>query len=132
MPWEGKTVEELRKEFVLASKENSKSFSSLCREYGITRKTGYKWIDRFNSNESLTDKSRCPNKISNKTNEETEQVIMTVRRENPAWGGKKIRDVLEKSGYENLPCARTCSNILKRNGYIESEESLKHKPCQRF
>lgn len=132
MPWEGKTVEELRKEFVLASKENSKSFSSLCREYGITRKTGYKWINRFNSNESLTDKSRCPNTISNKTKEETEQAILTVRRGNPAWGGKKIRDVLEKSGYENLPCVRTCSSILKRNGCIEPEESLKHKPSQRF
>ena len=44
MPWEDKTVEELRKEFVEAAKVCS-NFSSLCREFGITRKTGYKWID---------------------------------------------------------------------------------------
>ena len=45
MPWEDKTVEELRKEFVEAAKVCS-NFSSLCREFGITRKTGYKWIER--------------------------------------------------------------------------------------
>ena len=47
MPWKDKTVEELRKEFVEAAK-TSKNFSSLCREFGISRKTGYKWVERNN------------------------------------------------------------------------------------
>ena len=46
MPWRSKTVENLRKEFVLSANE-SMNLSALCREFGITRKTGYKWVKRY-------------------------------------------------------------------------------------
>ena len=59
MPWERKTVEEQRREFAEAAKE-SKNFSALCREFGITRKTGYKWVERYKGNTDLSDKSRKP------------------------------------------------------------------------
>ena len=52
MPWESKTVEKLREEFVLAAK-STHNFSSLCREFGITRKTGYKWVNRFKNQNEL-------------------------------------------------------------------------------
>ena len=68
MPWESKTVEELRKEFILAAKENV-NFSALCREFGITRKTGYKWVERYSDGLSLSDKSRKPFKVANRTPE---------------------------------------------------------------
>ena len=58
--------------------------------------------------------------------------ILSVRKDNPAWGGKTIRQVLVNQGYEDLPCVKTCNNILKRNGCISEEESLKHKPFVRF
>ena len=131
MPWESKTVEELRKEFVNASKITS-NFSSLCREFGITRKTGYKWIARAEETKDLSDRSHARKNISNKTDAETENLILSVRKDNPAWGGKTIRQVLVNQGYEDLPCVKTCNNILKRNGCISEEESLKHKPFVRF
>ena len=131
MPWESKTVEELRKEFVFASKTTS-NFSSLCREFGITRKTGYKWISRAKETEDLSDRSHARKNLSNKTDKETENLILSVRKDNPAWGGKTIRQVLVNQGYEDLPCVKTCNNILKRNGCISEEESLKHKPFVRF
>ena len=131
MPWESKTVEELRKEFVVASKTTS-NFSSLCREFGITRKTGYKWIARAEETDDLTDRSHARKNISNKTDLEIENLILSVRKDNPAWGGKTIRQVLVNQGYEDLPCVKTCNNILKRNGCISEEESLKHKPFVRF
>lgn len=131
MPWESKTVEELRKEFINAA-QHTKNFSSLCREFGITRATGYKWVERGKNCERLSDKSHARKNISNKTDRETEQLILSVRKENPAWGGKTIRTVLLNQGYNDLPCVKTFNNILKRNGCISPEESLKHKPFIRY
>ncbi len=57
---------------------------------------------------------------------------MALRAENPAWGGKTLRKVLVDQGYEDLPCVKTFNNILKRNGCISPEESLKHTPFLRY
>lgn len=131
MPWENKTVEELREEFVAAAQVNS-NFSQVCREFGITRKTGYKWLNRSKQGLPMSDESRRPHRIAGKTSFETEEKILEVREANPGWGAKKIHDVLINRGEEDMPCVRTVNNILKRNGCISEEESLKHKPYQRF
>ncbi len=127
MPWKDKTVEKLREEFTLEAQECN-NFSKLCREYGITRKTGYKWLSR----EDKSDMSRRPNSSPSKTNSQIEQAILQVREENPAWGGKTIKQVLENQGYENLPCVKTCNNILKRNNCISREASLAATAYTRF
>ena len=131
MPWESKTVEELRKEFIIAA-ENSSNFSLLCREFGITRRTGYKWIERAKETGDLSDRSHARKSINNKTDEKTEKLILSLRADNPGWGGKTLRKVLINNGYEDLPCVKTFNNILKRNGCISQEESLKHTPFIRF
>ena len=59
MPWEDRTVYEQREEFAQAAMECC-NFSSLCREFGITRRTGYKWLDRCQAGEPLTNRSRRP------------------------------------------------------------------------
>ena len=115
MPWKDKTVEELRKEFTEEAK-TTKNFSSLCREFGITRKTGYKWVKRSENQEELCDRSHAPQTIPHKTEPWVEDLVLAVRSENPEWGGKTIRKVLQNQGYTNLPCAKTIDNILKRNG----------------
>lgn len=130
MPWESKTVEEIRKEFVHAA-QKSVNFSALCREFGITRKTGYKWVERYSEGMSLSDKSRRPFNIANKTSDDIELVIISLRIENPGWGAKKLKEVLERKGY-NIPCTKTVNNILNRYGCISAEESVKHKPFVRF
>lgn len=108
MPWENKTVEELRKEFIIAA-QNTKNFSSLCREFGITRKTGYKWLERGKNSNNLSDRSHARKNISNKTDKETEKLILSVRADNPGWGAKTIRKVLINQGYDNLPSVKTFS-----------------------
>lgn len=130
MPWKDKTVEELRKEFVEAA-QSCENFSSLCREFGITRVTGYKWVKRYESEESLSDRSRRPRITANKTPNETELKIVGVRTEHPGWGAKKIKTVLENKGHD-MPCVKTVNNILNRYDCISKEESLKHKPYVRF
>lgn len=131
MPWECKTVEKQRLEFVTKALETN-NFSALCREYEITRTTGRKWVERFKQGKSLTDMSRKPLSSPNKTPDDVENLIISVRRDNPGWGSKKIRLFLENQGFENLPCPKTVNNILNRNNLISEEESLKRKPFQRF
>ena len=131
MPWKDKTVEKLRKEFVEAAKR-AKNFSSLCREFGISRKTGYKWIDREKRGLSFTDLSHTPHTIPNKSSDTIESVILQKRIENPGWGAKTILKVLENEGYTNLPCVRTANAILQRNGCISEEESKKRIEFLRF
>jgi len=131
MPWGNKTVEKLREEFLNLIDQYG-NISKACREYGITRRTGYKWLKRETNGESLSNRSRKPKCIANKTDEVIEKLILFVREANPAWGGRMIHDYLVKRGETELPSARTCCNILKRNGYISPEESLKHQAFIRF
>ena len=131
MPWECKTVEEIRREFVIAAKKE-KNFSKLCREYGITRKTGYKWLERFENNEGLSDRNKSPHNSPNKTPVEIEELILGISKENPGWGAKTIKKVLENRGETGLPCVKTVNNILNRYGCISPEESMKRIPYIRF
>ena len=131
MPWGDKTVRELREEFIIASKE-CRNISSLCKEFGISRKTGYKWLKRYENGESLNDRSKMPFNFPNKTSTEIEDLILQVRKDNPGWGAATIHKVLENHGVGNLPCARTVNNILNRNNCISTEESEKRHKYIRF
>ena len=131
MPWECRTVEDQRREFAQAAMCCS-NFSALCREYGITRRTGRKWAERYQQNEPLIDRSRKPHTTPTRTPEEVELLILDVRADNPGWGAKTIHHVLERQGYRNLPCVKTVNNILHRYGCISTEESQKRQPFMRF
>ena len=131
MPWECRTVEYQRREFAQAAMYCS-NFSSLCREYGITRRTGRKWVERYQTQQSLTDRSRRPHTMPTRTSEEIELLILAVRADNPGWGAKTIHNVLTKEGHKNLPCVKTVNNILHRYGCISPEESQKRQPFTRF
>lgn len=131
MPWECRTVEDQRREFTQAAMYCN-NFSALCREFGITRRTGQKWVDRYKACQPLTDRSRRPHTSPSRTPEETELLILAVRADNPGWGARTIRDVLLKEGHRNIPCAKTVNNILKRYGCISPEESQKRQPFTRF
>ena len=131
MPWECKTVEDQRREFAQAAMY-CKNFSALCREFGITRRTGLKWKERYTACQPLTDRSRKPHTTPTRTPEEVELLILAVRAENPGWGAKTIHRVLERRGCQNLPCVKTVNNILHRYGCISPEESQKRQPYTSF
>ena len=131
MPWGNKSVEELRKEFVIAA-ETSSNFSALCREFNITRKTGQKWVERYKQGQKLSDRSRAPIYVKNRTSSEIENLIVSIRKDNPGWGAKKIHKLLCNQGYTELPCIKTLNNILNRYNCILPEESIKHKPFINF
>lgn len=132
MTWNGRTVEGLREEFVKRVLANEKSKSALCQEYGISRPTGDKWIQRYLNHESLSDKSRAPFTTPNRISNEMEQLIVATRKQYPALGAAKIHRILENNGYHDLPCVKTINNVLKRNHLISKEASLAAAPYQRF
>lgn len=131
MPWERRTVEDQRREFVQAALQCS-NFSALCREFGIDRHTGYKWKERYTAQLPLTDRSRRPHTSPGRTPENVEMRILAVRADNPGWGARKIQEFLLREGCPNIPCTKTVNNILNRYGCISRDESLKHKPFVRF
>ena len=131
MPWEHRTVKEQREEFVLLAQQGG-NFSALCRRFGISPKTGYKWVHRVEDGEGLGERSRCPRHVSNRTPEEVERKILALRAKQPGWGARKIKVVLERSGSTDIPSERTVCRILLRHGCIDPEESRKRQPWQRF
>ncbi|MBO5953790.1 MAG: IS481 family transposase [Oscillospiraceae bacterium] len=124
-------MEDQRREFAQAAMYCN-NFSALCREFGITRRTGLKWAQRYRESQPLTDRSRRPHTSPSRTPEEVELLVLAVRGDNPGWGAKTIRDVLLTEGYTNIPCTKTVNNILNRYGCISQEESLKRQPFTRF
>ena len=132
MSWKERTVEQMRKEFVNRVLAGEKSKSALCREYGISRPTGDKWIKRYLEGYPLGDKSRKPHSSPNQTPQDVEEKIVGYRMKYPAMGAVKIHKMMENEGYAELPCPRTINNIFKRNGLITEEASRASTPYQRF
>lgn len=131
MPWKEKTVENARKEFVERLLSKEATMSALCREYGISRPTGYEWLKRYQSGE-LANKSHARHEIGNRTAEETEKLILGLRKQYPTLGAVKIRQILTNRGYGGLPCSSTINAILKRRGCITPEASQAATPYKRF
>lgn len=132
MPWGEKTVKQQREEFVCAVIAKEKSISTLCRDYGITRRTGYKWLERYKQGGELGDRSHAALERANRTPTAIEVLILNERGKHPTWGARKLKRSLEEKGHEGLPAASTITSILKRNGRIAPEESEKHTPFKRF
>jgi transposase InsO family protein len=132
MPWEERTVERTRTNFVYEVIRGEKPKSHLCKEYGITRRTGDKWLNRAKNGEELRDRIRREGIHPNKTEEAVEELILETRIHHPAWGARKLKRYLENRGHTGLPAQSTICEILKRNGMISPEESAAHTPYKRF
>lgn len=134
MSWKQRTPMSERTEFIECANHEESNMSQLCDSFGISRKTGYKWLRRLREAglAGLEDRSRRPLHCPNQTSREMEERILAVRVEYPAWGGRKIKRLLQDEGLLEVPSASTITAILKRNDMIEPEEALKHKPFIHF
>lgn len=124
----------LRSEFVHLALQTETRISTLCRRFGVSRKTGYKWLSRYREGgeSGLEDRSRRPHHSPGRSSVSTEAMVILVRGEHPAWGGRKIKAYLEHKGQCGLPSPSTITEILRRNNRIDAEEAHKHRPFQRF
>jgi transposase len=96
------------------------SFTDLCDRFGISRKTGYKWLERFRVEGAvgLKDRSRVPRTSPTRTSASIEAKVLKIREKHPVWGGRKIRRRLFDLGYVDVPAASTITNILRRHGEL--------------
>lgn len=134
MPWQEVSTVSLRKEFIMLANQEGANLSELCRRFGISRKTAYKWRDRYDEagNKGLQDRSRRPHRSNHRTPEPVEQRVLSMRDAHPAWGGRKIRRRLQDLGHTALPSVSTLTEILRRHGRLDTAESAKHTAWQRF
>jgi transposase InsO family protein len=134
MPWKVKTPMSERTEFIQLAQLADTNIRQLCRQFGISPKTGYKWLNRYQANgmQGLADQSRCPIHSPDRTPPLMEQAVISVRRDHPAWGGKKIHIILTRKGMTSVPRPSTITDILHRHGMIDTEQSQQHQPWQRF
>lgn len=142
MPWKETTKMELRLEFAKLADREGANMSQLCRRFGISRSTGYKWLRRYREEgkTGLQDRSRRPHSSPNKTPERVEEAVCEVRRKHPAWGGRKIRTILRRRaeagkfgfGGEAVPAASTITAILRRRGQLREKDTDKAASYERF
>lgn len=106
--------------------------SDLCREYGISRKTGDKFKERFLrlGTAGLQDQSRAAKVIPHRTPPELVAIILKERRRHPTWGPKKLKVVLEERLGHQLPAASTLGDILVRNGLVERRKYRPRVPAR--
>jgi putative transposase len=119
MPWKEHGVMEERFRFIEEWRSDDWSMAELCRFYGVTRATGYKWVSRYEADglAGLSDLSRAPHRHPNAISTEVEELVMSMREKHPSWGAPKIRARLERDhGGKQMPAESTIGAILKRNG----------------
>jgi transposase InsO family protein len=121
MPWKECSVMEERMRFVVRLLEGE-PMSGLCREFGISRKTGYKIFDRYRQSglEGFSDRSRRPVRYANQLPEPVERMIVRARQDKPHWGARKIRELLIRrlAGDVRVPARSTIHAVLDRHGLV--------------
>ena len=131
MAWKMVDQREQRVRFVVRASEPEGNLSALCREFGISRPTGYVWLKRWQAEKTagLEEKSRRPQNSPGKTSAAVEQQIVELRRQRPDWGARKLRPLLAERGIE-LPVI-TLHRALLRHGLVRAED--RHEAAvQRF
>jgi len=134
MPWQEVSTMSLRQEFVALAMQQGVNVRELCRRFGVSPKTGYKWLSRFaaRGTAGLCDESRRPHRSPTHTAQAVEQVIVELRDRHPSWGARKLCRRLHDVGWRQVPAPSTVQAILVRHGRIEPAESAKHTAWQRF
>ena len=133
MPWKECSVMEERLRFV-ARLLDGEGMSDVCREFGISRKTGYKIFNRYRDEglESLSDRSRRPVRYANQLPEPVERLIVASKREKPHWGARKIRELLVRklAGDMRIPAKSTVHAVLDRHGLVKRAKQRRRQKAQ--
>lgn len=130
MPWTETCALDERTRFVVEYDLDELAMAELCRKYGISRKTGYKWVARADEDglTSLSDRSRAPQVHPNQLPAALEAAILAARRRHPTWGPRKLRELLKGPG--RLPAASTIGDVLHRHGLTVPRKRRRRVPPQ--
>jgi transposase InsO family protein len=133
MAWGESSVTEQRLRFVVAACRKQASMTELCREFQISRQTGYTWLKRYQAggSQQVVERSRRPAHSPQRTSAALEQAVIALRRLRPDWGAAKLRVVLQQQHPNATLCERTVHRILERNDLLQEDD--RHRPAvERF
>src|SRR6266496_3175010 len=130
MPWKASSVMEERLRFV-ARLLDGEAMTDVCREFGISRKTGYKVFDRYKEHglAALSDRSRRPVRYANQLPSQLETLIVRLKSDKPHWGARKIRELLVRrlAGDVRVPAKSTIHAVLDRHGLVKRSGGPRHR-----
>jgi putative transposase len=126
MPWQITHMNDIRREFVMKSLEARRDFARLCREYGISRKTGYKWKQRAMEGglSALAELSRRPRRSPRQLDEDTVCALIRLKLRHPTWGAKKLALVYARNG-RAAPSLSTYQRILTKAGLVVARRRVR-------
>src|ERR1700716_2840246 len=130
MPWKASSVMEERLRFV-ARLLDGEAMTDVCRDFGVSRKTGYKIFDRYKEHglSALSDRSRRPVRYANQLPQQVESLIVRLKAEKPHWGARKIRELLVRrlGGDVRVPAKSTIHAVLDRHGLVKRGGGPRHR-----
>lgn len=129
MPWKESVIMDEKMKFIGRLLQGDK-MAELCREFGISRKTGYKFWDRYKDVglHGLTDRSRRPIRYANQLPMQIEQEILRIKQNKPSWGAPKIREIIRRKYPEvKTPAKSTIHCILDRHGLVKPRRNRRLK-----
>lgn len=132
MAWRESSVVEERLRYVILASRRERNLTELCREFGISRQTGYVWLKRYQAGgaREVLDRSRRPLHSPQRTSSEIEQKVIELRQQWPDWGAPKLRVLLRQQQPEWAEISvRTVHRILDRHGLIQ--EADRHRPAEK-
>ena len=131
MPWKEQKSVDQREAFVLAHLQGRVTMAELCREFGISRKTGYKWTQRFLDGgvPNLIDRSSRPKYVPHAFDRDVVEKVVALRRQYPSWGAKKLEAFLQREHRDvPWPSRSTIAAILSRQGLIKERRPRRRTP----
>ena len=133
MPWKESSVMEERLRFIARLLEGE-PMSDVCRDFGVSRKTGYKLLNRYREEGpiALCDRSRRPVRYANQLPEPVERLIIETKKEKPYWGARKIRELLVRrlAGDIRIPATSTVHAVMDRHGLVKRRAKRRRNKAQ--
>ena len=134
MPWSERTLMDDRLCFIAACLRDEEPKRALCARFGISRKTGYKWLDRYEADGAggLTDQSRARRSQTLSISPETAATILALREKRPTWGPRKLLGRLALDHPDRgWPAASTVGDLLRREGKSRPRTRITREPATR-
>lgn len=120
MPWQEESTMQLRRQFIPDVQSGVTAITELCAAYGISRKTGYKWLTRYDAGGlgALADQSRRPHTSPTATPPELVRALLEARHPHPTWGPRKLLQLVRQRWEAPWPARSTIAWHLQRAGLV--------------
>jgi putative transposase len=131
MPGQERTAVDQRKQFIEEWQLEQDGFAELCRKYGISRQSGYKWVNRFKvqGEECLDGLSRAPHRSPQSMGDEVAARLIALRQQHPRWGPRKLRAYLQdREPDQHWPATSSIGELLQREGLVQARRKRRRTP----